>query len=110
MKNVVQTSVAGRKGKIKEYISMDDYDIVIRGVFASDSPRVHPFREIKRLSDLGEVPTALRVGSPFLSLFSITSMVILKISFPQQMAMYNMQPFEIRAVSDDPVELSIRTE
>tara|TARA_R110000868_G_scaffold38092_2_gene133841 strand:+ start:2921 stop:3532 length:612 start_codon:yes stop_codon:yes gene_type:complete len=109
-KNIIKTAVAGRNGTIKEYISDGDFSVTIRGALYTEQPNQFPLALVQRMKQICSVPDAISVYSPFLDLFSINSLVIESYSFPQIQASYNMQPFEIKCISDSPVEFKIRTE
>lgn len=104
-KNIVTTAIQGRNGTVKEYISDGDYMINIKGVIASNSHQ-YPTDEVNKLIEICKVQDALKVASSFLQLFSIHSLVIQDYSFPQGQIVNN-QPFELRCLSDEPIELQI---
>lgn len=105
-KNVVKTAVQGRNGTVKEYISDGDYEINIRGALVSPVPTLYPTDEVAALRDLCQVPDKLEVISSFLQLFSIHYLVIESFSFPQREGFYNTQLFELKCVSDLPIDLN----
>jgi hypothetical protein len=106
-KNIVKTPIQGRNGTVKEYISDGDYDINIRGILVSKE-NTYPEEEVNTLITICKVPAALKVASEFMQLFSIHSLVIESYDFYQIEGNRNMQGFNLRCLSDEPVELKIR--
>lgn len=104
-KNIDMVSVQNVKGTIKTYINEGDFDIKIRGWFASDNASDYPIREVNRLKNLLSVNRALKVVSDFLLLFDIYDVVVMDYNFFQVEGVQNTQFFEISAVSDAPIEL-----
>lgn len=104
-KNVIRTSIQGRNGTVKEYISMGDYEIFIQGIIVAEQAQVSPKDIVKALKDLLEVPDSLEVSSDFLQIFSIHNIVVLGYTIGQIMGSHNQIPFTIRAVSDQPIEV-----
>jgi hypothetical protein len=93
---------------VKEYISKGDYQITIRGALVSPSSLRYPEEEVAQLKEYLEAETAIGVASRFLDdVFNIQTIVIESFSFPQMEGTQNVQLFEISAVSDDPIELTV---
>lgn len=108
VKNIVKTKVSGRNGTFKEYISDGDYRVDIRGVLVSPNSQVYPRDDIQTLKDLAELPEGVQASSDFLNLFGVKNLVIEQFTFPQnENDGYNTQPFTIKALSDEPLELLI---
>ena len=109
-KNIVKTEIQGRNGTVKEYISDGDYDITIQGLLVSKEHDIYPEDEVKKLVEILKVQRSLEVACPYLNdRFDITDIVVETYSLPQKEGFENTQMFEINAVSDEPIELSIRT-
>jgi hypothetical protein len=108
-KTIIKTPIQGRNGSVKEYISDNDYSITIRGIITSDSPNVYPEKEVKDLYEVCAVQKEVEISSKFLNdVFGITNIVIESYDFPQSAGFQNTQMFKIQAVSDDPIELTLR--
>lgn len=108
-RNIVVTNIQGRNGSVKEYISDSDYNVVIRGAIVSGFNNVYPVGPIELLTKkLLTLNTSLEVVSPFLSHFDIHNLVVTGYAFPQREGYNDMQVFEIRALSDDPVNIRIK--
>ncbi len=107
-KQIIKTNIQGLAGTVKEYISMGDYQVSIRGALVSESSETYPETEVRQLREYLEAETAVGVASRFLSdIFDVETIVIEGFSFPQSEGVPNVQLFEISAVSDKPIELTV---
>ncbi len=128
-KAIITTGIVGRNGTIKEYIADGDYFITINGLiigetlvgapqsetgFDSNGAPVlqkrsignrYPEDDVKRLIGLCQVPEALEVRSKFLKLFGSFNVVIESYDFPESRGVTNGQLFNLRLLSDTPIEL-----
>jgi hypothetical protein len=100
-KNIVKTSVQGRNGTIKEYISDNDYEITLRGVIIGGSADVYPENEASALIQMCQVAENIRLVSAFVQLFGITKVVIESYDLPQTEGTYSVQAFQISCSSDE---------
>jgi Domain of unknown function (DUF6046) len=107
VKNIISTPVVGRNGTIKEYVSDGDFAIKIQGVLASGNS-LYPKEAFSDLLELLQTPDAIAVTSWFLQQFNIFNLVITDYACPQAEGFENMQPFEISALSDTPIELVLQ--
>jgi hypothetical protein len=108
-RNVVVTKVQGRDGDIIEFIGNSNYNVIIRGAIVSGYNNVYPVDDVELLTKkLLIAPNSLDVTSPFLSHFNIHNIVVTGYAFPQKEGYNDMQIFEIRAISDDPVYIRIK--
>lgn len=103
-KEVVKTSLVGRSGTIKEYVTDGDYQLSMSvGLVAvDDEGRItdqYPERAIAQLRGILERPESLEVSSVFLDLFGITHIVVTGFTV-KQMTYSNRQLIEITALSD----------
>jgi hypothetical protein len=105
-KNIVTTSVVGRNGTIKEYVSDGDFQIKIQGLIVSNGT-IYPKESVLELVRLFQKSEPLAVTSWYLQQFGIYNIVVTDYSFPQNEGYQNMQLFEISALSDTPVELIV---
>jgi hypothetical protein len=109
-KNIVKTPIQGRNGTVKEYISDGDFDIQIRGLIVSDNANEYPKEDVRKLVEILRVQDNLEIASRYLEeTFDITNIVIESYSLPQTEGYLNVQAFEINAVSDDPIELTLNS-
>lgn len=109
-KNIIKTPIVGRRGTVKEYVSMGDYQINVKGAIVSPYLNVYPEDEVRLLIELLELPKAIPIASKFLDMFNITSFVVdPEFTISEKLGSRNEVPFEFNAVSDfpDDFELSI---
>jgi len=109
-KNIVTTSVNGKIGTVKEYISLNDYVINIRGAITSDAPEVYPTEEVDKLLKVLKAPASLDIVSGFLNRFDINKVVVTGFDTPEREGFRNWQGFTITLLSDEPEELTIKRE
>lgn len=105
-KNIVKTSINGRKGTVKEYINDGDYTISISGGIYAQNGK-YPTDDVRTFIALMQEPAPLKVTSKFLKYFSIHNIVVESYNLPQSEGFTNLQAFEISAISDEPIELLI---
>ena len=106
-KVIVKTVVQGRNGTVKEYITNGDYLINIK-LLIIGANGVMPLDEVSELKKALDAPVALAVNSRYLQNLGIYNIVVDDYSMPQIEGGYNMQQVEIRACSDEPIELIIK--
>tara|TARA_R110002074_G_scaffold31540_2_gene88553 strand:- start:6817 stop:7464 length:648 start_codon:yes stop_codon:yes gene_type:complete len=107
-KQIIKTNIQGVSGTVKEYISKGDYQVTIRGALVSESSVRYPEEEVTQLTEYLEAETSIGVASRFLDdIFNIQNIVVESFSFPQVEGTQNVQLFEVSAVSDDPIELTV---
>lgn len=102
-KNIVTTTLQGRDGTVKEYISDGDYNISIKGILDSGNMFVYPEDLVKQLKSICDVKGNIELRSPFAEMLGITEAVITSYSFNQVPAGYNVQPYELTLLSDVPL-------
>jgi len=108
VKQIITTKIQGVKGSVKEYISQDDYDLTIRGVLVDPSGQRYPEEQVKQLVEYCEVPESVEIAARFLNdNFDIHYLTIKEVNFPQIEGTENAQLFEIKAISDEPIELTV---
>lgn len=108
VKQIVKTNIQGLNGSVKEYISQNDYQVTIRGALVDPNGQKYPEDQVKQLVEYCEVPESIRIYSRFLNdNFNIQYLAIEEVNLPQVEGTENVQLFEIKAVSDDPIELTI---
>jgi len=103
-KIIERTTVRGRRGTVKEYWSLDDYEVKIMGALMSDKPEYFPEEDVQKMVQLLELPESLNVVSRYLQLFDIYELTIKDYNFPPIGDKTNTQLFEITAYSDEPIE------
>jgi hypothetical protein len=106
-KNVVKTSIAGRNGTVKEYMSNGDYNVKINGSLFSQYENTPPIQQLKDLRDICEAPVSITVDSNMLLFFNITYLVIENYTIKQREGTRNVVDFELICSSDTPFELNV---
>lgn len=104
-KNIVKTPIQGKNGTVKEYISAGDYQVTLRGAITRTFKSNYPLEEMRRFLDLLKDNRALKVVSPYLLQYEIHELVVEDYKMGQEEGKQNMQRFEIRCLSDDPLLL-----
>jgi hypothetical protein len=109
-KNIVMTDIQGGDGTVKEFISKGDYAVTIRGILASDPTdgqhaRRYPTRAVQALQEVLELDEDIPVSGRLFKLFGIRNLVIRDHSWPPLPGFTNLQAYELRCVSDKPIEL-----
>jgi hypothetical protein len=106
-KNIVATHIPGRDGTVKEYVGMDDYNITINGIIVG-TPGHYPIDEVNALHQVAKANVPIEVVSTYLANLDIYSLVIKDFSYNQEPGGWMKQNFTIQAISDMPVELTVR--
>lgn len=106
-KLIVKTPVQGRKGRVKEIISLDDYQVEITGKIVGEFPQVRPVEKIRTLNAIESYEGSVAIAVNFLSIFNIDTIVIESITVEQREGYYNEVLFQITASSDEPIELQV---
>lgn len=103
-KTVVETAMIGRKGTVKELISVDDYEINIAGV-ALDSD--FPDQQIARLNELYNINEAVTLKCALTDIFleEEDKVVIKSIDFQEMRGCETAQAFKMGLVTDRSFEL-----
>lgn len=117
-RNIVTTSLQGRDGTIKEYISNGDYgitlDIALTDYEGEPDEQTdeqfllpkqdYPISHVETLRKLLTTPQTVEVESDFLYAFGIRSAVVTSFSL-QQETHSNRQSVQIQMLSDEPYEI-----
>lgn len=109
-KAIVKTELAGTRkiGSVKEMMGYNDYQVRLSGVlFNPQQPDEYPFKQVNDLRRICEAPTAAPILNDLLNRIGVMDVVIEDWSFPPFPGKPNLQPFDITATSDEPVELTI---
>jgi len=104
-KNIIETTLQGRNGTVKEYISDGDYQIKIEGKLFGRGANNYPQEDVQKLLSICLAPQAINVTSTFLKMFNVEDIVIKSYTIDQQEGMRNCQPFTLNCVSDYPLIL-----
>lgn len=105
---IIRRKVAKSKlnGTIKERWSQDDYEIMIQGVVSGSDESKYPENYLRKLVELFDERQAVEVEQGILQVFGIHYLAIESANFPHTKGLNN-QNYEIKAYSDNPVELLI---
>ncbi|MEJ1242111.1 DUF6046 domain-containing protein [Chryseolinea sp. T2] len=106
-KNLVETSIQGRNGTIKELIGNGDYQINISGFLLSQRINVAPIEEKNVLIRICQAQAPLEVVSQFLNDFGIFNIAIQNYSIQEDIGHRDRIPFTIQALSDLPYDIEI---
>jgi len=112
-KHIVTTPIQGRDGTVKEYISMGDYHVTIKGVIAGvngfypKDTKIQNTATVTELLQMCTINKAVTITSWFTLMFNINDIVITNFTLGQVEGEYSTQYFEITALSDTPFEVSI---
>lgn len=110
-KNIVKTSIAGKNGTIKEYMSDGDFIINLKGVIVGKVANQRPdVIYLDKFMEYLRAPLALPVTCTFLNEFNINSVIIESYKYGQREGARNIIDIEINMVSDSPIELSVSAE
>jgi len=109
-KIIERTTVRGRNGTVKEYWSMDDYSVRIRGALIEPRPDVYPREQTETLHAVLNAPNSLKVVSRFLQMYGIYEITVKDFTFLPVEGKTNVQFFDIQAYSDEPEELIIKND
>jgi hypothetical protein len=105
-KTVIETPMAGRKGSVKELISIDDYKISIAG-YVSSTDGSYPEDAVMAIRELFNINRSLQLESALTSLIFDEGdrVVITDIAFPETPGVESGQVIKIECVTDREFEL-----
>lgn len=107
-KTIVSTPLQGRRGSVKELVSVADYEIAIACVAFGDDGN-YPERAVRELRDLYELNESVELISAITSLiFNPEDKVVIKsMDIPAVGAVQNAQAIKFTAETDSSLELII---
>ena len=106
-KNIVETAMVGRKGSVKELISLDDYEISILGVALSDNFPEAPLTELNELYNINE-SVILKCALTDIFLEEDDRVVIRSMDISDMKGTETVQIFKMELVTDRSFELIIK--
>lgn len=108
-KTIIETPLTGRRGSVKELISVNDYEISLHGVIVGADGN-YPEAEIKKFSDLYELNESITLisGLSDLVLKPDDKIVIKSIDYPEVGHVENAQIISMTAVTDSSIDLIIK--
>jgi hypothetical protein len=107
--NVITTPVLGGTGTVKELYGIGDWDITIRGIaFNNDKVGNSAHKQINdHLIKWADLCDSIEVGGSVFLKKGIDRIVIKSIDIQPIEAKWNVIPFTVQAISDEPIELTI---
>lgn len=107
-KTIIETPLTGRRGSVKELVSVDDYEINLHGVIVSSDGN-YPEDEVQAFRDLYEQNEAIKLISALsdLVLQPDDRIVIKSVDYPAVGAVENAQVISFTAVTDSSIDLII---
>jgi hypothetical protein len=110
-KTIVETSLVGQGGTVKELISLQDYHISIKGLIIGTDGN-WPEEAVKILIETYKIGKAVSIDCPLTDLFLISpenhgsnQAVITGIDFPETKGVENVVGYSLELVSDHDFEL-----
>jgi len=106
--NVITTPVLGGNGTVKEIYGIGDWEITIRGIAFNNDRAGNPAHEqINQLIRWADLCDSIEVGGAVFLGKRIDRIVIKNLDIQPIEAKWNVIPFTIQAISDEPIELTI---
>lgn len=105
-KNIVETAMVGRKGSVKELISLDDYEIMVAGALTDTD---FPESGLCMLNELYNINEAVTLQCALTDIFlkEEDNVVIKSIDFSEMRGVESMQLFTMSLLTDSSFELII---
>jgi hypothetical protein len=108
-KDIVKTKMTGSNGTAKEEISLDDWEITIRGVIINYKNNDYPRREVASMVTTFTRPLECYVESKYLNnVLKVFNLMIEKVVFNAVPGRPNTQSFELTCTSDIPIIFDLR--
>jgi hypothetical protein len=106
--NVIKSGVSGRNGTVKQFISLNDYEISIKGVFTTGVYDKYPEQAMIALQAITDCTTEVKVASNILNLFGINYIVFESCYFEQMDSTgRDEQRFNINCCSEIPFTINV---
>lgn len=102
-RNIVTTSIQGRDGTVKEFISNGDYSLNIKGILFENNWDM-PKAKTQKLNRFCQVKDTVKIVHEFCNMIGIYDIVIQDFKFPYN-PQINCVLFELNCMSDTPIEL-----
>lgn len=108
-KNIITTPLVNRNGTVKEEISRADWEINIKGMMVGEE-NAYPDDQVQILVDWWEQAKSLRIenAKTAICMNEGENVVITSVKFPEVKGKENVQPYEIKLVSDIEFEIELR--
>lgn len=107
-KTIVETSVVGKDGTVKEFISNGDFSLDIQiALRDANDEDIYPIDQLNEFADFLAENREVIIGSEWLDAFKINEIVIKSYSASQE-TYANRQNIPIQAVSDTPYLMRLK--
>jgi hypothetical protein len=109
-KTIVKTSMAERKGTVKELYNADDWNIQIRGFVIDEKKRIWPEEELTILKKLNDLTEAIQLDNALSNIFldKETRVVIQNLELPEvEGGKKHIRPFSFKIMSDSIFTLEV---
>ncbi len=106
-KTIVKTNIAGGDGTVKEYISLDDYQVQVNGIITGGNGH-YPVEDVLALKQMLDAPVNIPVICEYLNRLGIQELIVTDYSLPQVPGGYSQQNFTINLLSDIPIILQLK--
>lgn len=112
-KNIVRTRIAGRDGRVNQYINMDDYEVSFNGLIIGYDglggyvAGERPEEAIRQFVQFMERPTQVSISSDFLNIIGIERAIITDFQLMQKVGKLDNQDFSFKIIQDRPFEIFI---
>lgn len=108
-KHIVKTKIDGQDGEFKQLWSMDDYQVIIRGIAVDDTTEEnYPENIVRQLRKVFELRNHLEVVGPIFTLFNIKYISFESFELVPQPGEQSMVPYQFSALSDKEYKLQLR--
>jgi len=107
-RRVVMTPISGRQGTVKELFASGDWSVELAGVMVGNDIFTYPEAQVRQLLEFKDMADSIPVAGRMFELLGIDELVITGIELPRAKGYPYAQPFRIRAVSDEAVELVMK--
>lgn len=108
-----QTKVNGGRGSVKEIYGFDDWQVTINGFLIPDSSQPQgfktPLEQERELIKWDNLASSIEVFGQLFTLHDIRNLTIKGVSFEPMRGKPNIRTFTITALSDNPIELNIKS-
>lgn len=106
-KNIVETTIQGRDGSVKEFIANADKAINIKAILYSEQPDNYPIELVRSFEELMQVNDTLNCISPVFDIFGITGLVVKDYKIRQTEGQMNIVPVDITAIEDKYLDILV---
>ena len=107
------TKVNGGRGSVKEIYGFDDWQVTINGFLIPDPSQPqgfkHPLEQERELNKWDELASSIEVGCELFSLRKIKNLTLQGINIEPMRGRPNIRAYTINALSDEPIELNIKS-